>query len=57
MSDAPQEVKITGVRIPFFDLVWLLAKVALASLPAALIVGLIYAMVYALLSGSIGGLG
>lgn len=57
MSDTPQKVQITGIRVPFLDLVWLLAKVALASIPAALIVGLIYAMVYALLSGSLGGLG
>lgn len=57
MSDTPQKVQITGIRVPFLDLVWLLAKVALASIPAALIVGLIYAMVYALLTGSLGGLG
>ncbi|WP_181149445.1 hypothetical protein [Salinibacter sp. 10B] len=57
MSDAPQNVKITGIRIPFLDLVWLLTKVALASIPAALLVGLIYAMIYALLTGSIAGIG
>ncbi|MCB0056020.1 MAG: hypothetical protein KDE45_03305 [Caldilineaceae bacterium] len=33
------EVAITDVRIPFWSLVWLLVKVAIAAIPAAVILG------------------
>lgn len=36
-----KQLKITGIKIPFFDLVWFLVQIALAAIPAALIVGFI----------------
>lgn len=39
------EVVVTGVTIPFFDLMWLLVKLALASIPAAIIIAIIYGLV------------
>jgi hypothetical protein len=38
MSDDPQEVKITGVSIPFMDLVVLLVRIGVAAIPAAMLV-------------------
>jgi hypothetical protein len=34
-----QHVMITGVKIPFFSLVWQLSKLALAAIPAVLVFG------------------
>lgn len=34
MAAAPKEVVITGVRIPFFAMVWLILKWSLAAIPA-----------------------
>ena len=39
------EVKITGVAIPFWDLVRLLVKIAIASIPAAVIVTVAYFLI------------
>jgi hypothetical protein len=51
----PQSVIITGVNIPFLSLAWLLAKIALASIPAAFIfAGVILLIVMAL--GGVGGI-
>ncbi len=36
-----KEVIITGLKIPFWDLVWLMVKLAFASIPAIFIVYLI----------------
>ena len=33
---------ITGIKIPFFSLVWLLVEIALAAIPASIIIGIIY---------------
>lgn len=45
-----QEVTITDVRIPFFSLMWMLVKLSLAAIPAAIIA----AVIWALLVGAIG---
>ncbi|BCD61052.1 MULTISPECIES: hypothetical protein [unclassified Nitratiruptor] len=37
-----KEVVITGLKIPFWDLVWFMVKLALASLPAMFIVYAIF---------------
>ena len=36
-----QEYRITGIDIPFFDMVVFMVKAALASIPAAMILGVI----------------
>jgi len=41
---------ITDVRMPFFSLMWLLVKLALAAIPATIIL----AVLWALLVGTIG---
>ena len=47
-----QKVTITKINIPFFNLMWLLVEIGLASIPAAFLVGIAY---FTLL-GYIGGL-
>lgn len=49
-----QGVVVTGIEIPFFDLVWLLVKLAIAAVPALFIVGMFWALLWALLAGFIG---
>jgi hypothetical protein len=44
-------VEIVDVRIPFWSMVWLLLKVTLASIPAAIIALLLYLLV---LAGGVG---
>jgi hypothetical protein len=49
-SSESTPVIVTGVRLPFFDLMWLLVKITLASIPATLILivlGLAVVMVLA----------
>ena len=48
-------VKITGINIPFFDLVTLLVKLAIAAIPAIIIVSIFWAMIVGFLTGLIGG--
>jgi hypothetical protein len=38
-----KEVVITGLKIPFWDLVWFMVKLALASIPAIFILYFIFA--------------
>lgn len=52
MSDetpAPARVQIVDVRIPIESMVWLLVKLTLAAIPAALIIVLIGAAVMAVI--------
>ncbi len=42
--EAAGRVSVVGVDIPFRDLVYLLIKIAFASIPAAIIVGIVYAV-------------
>lgn len=44
-----QKIKITGVSIPFFDLVWILVKLSFAAIPAAVIVVIIWSAVIRLI--------
>jgi hypothetical protein len=41
-----QKVVITGIEIPFRDLVVLLVKVSFAAIPAGIIVGVVYFFVW-----------
>jgi hypothetical protein len=54
---APDCVVITGVQIPFISLIWLMTKIILAALPAAVLAGLILFMLGSFVGGVFSGLG
>lgn len=45
------DVRIVGVDIPFIDLVLLLVKLAIAAIPAAIIIGVIWTVIGGFLFG------
>ncbi len=49
-------VEITGVSIPFWDLVTLMVKLAFAAIPAAIAIGLIWLLVFFVFGTLFGGL-
>jgi hypothetical protein len=53
-SDGEYGVVITGIDIPFIDLVVLIMKIALATVPAAFIVGMLFSLVASIFSGGPG---
>lgn len=56
MSDTPvNEVRVVGFNMPFLNLVGFFIKCALAAVPAAIIVGVIWAIVAAALFGGFAG--
>lgn len=52
-NSEPQKVEIVGIRVPFLDLVTILVKMALAAIPAAILVGFFIAMWVAFLGHSL----
>lgn len=48
-SSPAQRVEVVGFNMPFVDLVGFMIKVALASIPAALILGFMFVVVMAVL--------
>lgn len=48
-------VVLTDIQIPFWDLVMLLVRIALAAIPAAIIVGFVWMVLYAIMYATIGG--
>ncbi len=57
MMENKQEVVVTDVHIPFGSMVALMVKWALASIPAAIVVFLIYLAFAAMFGGCMAGLG
>jgi hypothetical protein len=55
MTMEEKEAVIVDVRIPFGSMVWLLIKLALAAIPAGIVVGLVYVVIVGLLGGLVGG--
>jgi len=49
------EVVLTSVRIPFLSLIWLMTKIILAALPAAILAGLILVMLGSFVGGVFSG--
>ncbi len=49
-----QEVKLTGIDIPFVDLVFLMVKLAFASIPAMIIVYFMFALLGIFFDGFLG---
>ena len=54
-SDIQDEVVVINIRMPFWSMVVFMVKLALASIPAAIILTIIYFIAAALLGG-LGGL-
>jgi uncharacterized oligopeptide transporter (OPT) family protein len=48
------DVKIVGINIPFMDLVSLLVKLAIAAIPAMIVVSFFWAAIAGLITGLIG---
>ncbi len=48
------EVKITGVSIPFLDLVFLMVKLAFASIPAMILIYFVFALLGVFFDGFLG---
>ena len=55
MPDPIQHIVVTDLRIPFLRLVMFFVKVALAAIPAAIIVGFIVMLISAILGVLFGG--
>jgi hypothetical protein len=51
MADGSNLVTIRDIDVPFWRIVLILIKWSIAAIPAAIIVGLIYAALFALLGG------
>jgi ABC-type sugar transport system permease subunit len=51
MADGGNLVTIRDIDVPFWRIVLILIKWSIAAIPAAIIVGLIYATLFALLGG------
>ena len=54
-TDTQHEVVVTDVKMPFWSMVVFMVKLALASIPAAIIISIIYLIAAAILGG-LGGL-
>ncbi len=52
MQENKTEVKITGVDIPFLDLVVFIVKIALASIPALFVLWFVFAIFGMLFGGT-----
>ena len=48
-------VHVVNVNIPFFQMVWLLIKLAIAAIPAAFVFGAFVALITALFGGLLAG--
>lgn len=47
MADTPDNARvITGVKIPFWDMVFLMVKAAIAAIPAMIILGIMWTVIF-----------
>ncbi|MDR9500043.1 MAG: hypothetical protein RI556_12775 [Hydrogenovibrio sp.] len=46
-----QEVQVTNIDVPFLRMVWLLIKLAIAAVPAMIIVAIFWTMIAGLFGG------
>ena len=51
------EVKITDIKMPFWSMVMFMVKAAIASIPAIIILWIIFAVLAAIFGGIFGGMG
>lgn len=57
LQGGPVPVMITDVRMPFFSLMWLLVKLALAAIPATLILAVLWVLMVGAIGSAIHSLG
>ncbi len=50
-GDSTLDVNIENINMPFMDLVGFMVKIAIASIPAAIFIGILYAIVIAIFGG------
>jgi hypothetical protein len=55
-APVPTDVRVVGFNMPFFNLVGFFIKAAIAAMPAAIIVAIIWLVVAAVLFGGIAGM-
>lgn len=55
-APAPLEVRVVGFNMPFFNLVGFFIKAAIAAVPAAIIVAIIWLVLAAIFFGGIAGI-
>ena len=54
MDDEKKRVVVSGLDVPFWDLVWFMVKLALASIPALFIIYLFFALIGVVFNGFFG---
>ena len=54
-DDAVVRVHVVNVNIPFFQMVWLLIKLAIAAIPAAFVFGAFVTLITAVFGGLLAG--
>jgi hypothetical protein len=50
-DEESREVIVTDIRMPFWSMVWFMVKLAIAAIPAGIILVIIYLLVAGLLAG------
>ncbi len=55
-SDVPNKVIVVDLQMPFFSIVILMVKWALASIPANIILAMIFSLVTGFIGGMMGGM-
>lgn len=50
-NEPPRPVEVTNIDVPFLRMVWLLIKLAIAAVPAMLIVAIFWTIIAGLFSG------
>ncbi|WP_029407839.1 hypothetical protein [Thiomicrorhabdus sp. Milos-T2] len=56
-NNSVNEVKITDIKMPFWSMVMFMVKVSIASIPAIIILWVIFTLLAAIFSGIFGGIG
>ncbi|MDG6778166.1 hypothetical protein QCB44_05550 [Thiomicrorhabdus sp. zzn3] len=56
-NNSPNEVKITDIKMPFWSMVMFMVKAAIASIPAIIILWIIFAVLAGIFGGIFGGMG
>lgn len=56
MTEGRESITIRDIDVPFWRIVVIMIKWAIAAIPATIIVAILYILIFGLLSGLIGGL-
>jgi len=55
-SKSDAKVIVSGISIPFWDLVWFLVKLSIAAIPATIILAVIYTLFIGIIAGLFSGI-